>query len=335
MGKFLIYLLAGLSVGGALFAQPLSPTSALPPGIGARRLPPQPVYRTPVDLFRELLAMKPAEREKALASRTNQVRVFLQGKIKEFEALPDAIREERLQTLQLRWHLVPLMKLPPSARGTRLATLAEADRKLVEERLEQWDHLPGELQRKVLENENVIRLFFRSETNAPRSDITQTNLSPAQRAQMEQEQLRWQAMSDEERQRILTHFERFFTLNAREKARILKDMGGAERRQMEMALQQFSRLPKPQREVCLRGFQKFAALTPQEREEFLSNAERWEAMSPNDRRLWRDLVNRLQPKPPMPPTFRSKLPPMPPGITPKPALPPKPAARPTQVLTTN
>lgn len=314
MIRFLIFLLTALAVGGAT-----SNPSVSGPSTNARSpvTPPArpPVPQTPVDLFRDLLAMSPAQREKALTNRSAQTRTFLEGKLKEFESLPAPLREERLQTLQLRWHLLPLMKIPPGQRALRLTSLSEGDRRLVEERLTQWDQLPEELQRKVLENENVIRLFIRPETNAPRVEMTPTNLWASQREQMEKDQARWQAMTEEDHRRILAEHERLFTLNTKERERILNRMAGQERRQMETTLQRFARLPAGKREACLRGFQKFAALSPQEQEEFLTNAERWQAMTPKDRQLWRDLVTRLQPKPPLPPGLRSKTPPLPPGAT--------------------
>jgi hypothetical protein len=49
-------------------------------------------------------------------------------------------------------------------------------------------------------------------------------------------------------------------------------------------------------------------MSPQARAEFLKNAERWSQMSPEDRRIWRDLVANVpkwppppQPSPPLPP----------------------------------
>jgi hypothetical protein len=271
-----------------------------------------------VDFFRELLAMPSADREKVLANRSAQSRAFLESKLNEMEALSSENREALLQTLQLRWVLLPLMKTPPDRRGPRLAALKDTDRRLVEERLQEWDRLPEDLQKKVLENENVIRLFFRSETNAPQPslNLTLTNLTAAQREQMEKDWNRWAALPEEERAKILGQFERFFELSRKEKERIMGEMSPLEQRKMALALKQYARLPKALRESCLRGFQKFAALPPEEQQEFLNNAERWRKMSPEDRQIWRDLVNRLQPKPPLPPR-PYRPPPLPPGLVPR------------------
>jgi hypothetical protein len=335
MSRFFLLLTAGLISTQALLAQPTSSPPAILPTAPTPPVPPKNPIRTPVDLFRQLLAMNRTERQAALASRSGQVRAFLEAKIAEYETLPAPLREERLQTLQLRWHLLPLMKLPSNQRGPGLQALPEPDRKLVEERLQQWDQLSGDLQRKVLENENVIRLFFRAETNVVAAAAAATGMTPAQRNQLEKDQARWRAMSEEERQRILAHYDRFLELSSREKARILNGMQEPERRQMEVALRQFARLPKPQREACLRGFHKFAALTATEREEFLNSAQRWQEMTSGERKLWRDLVGRLQPQPPLPPGARPRTPPLPPGAAPVPAVTAQGSAATGHSLTTN
>lgn len=321
MGRFLIILLAGATVAGGLRAQPAAPAPGAERPAPPRPAPPALTAHTPVDFFRDLLAMKPAERETVLASRSPQSRGFVEAKVKEFDALPPAAREAQLQTLQLRWYMLPLMKMPPAQRGSRLAAMSEADRRLVEERLEYWDRLPADLQKKVLTNENVIRLIFRSETNAPAVDLFPPTLTPRQREQMEKDQARWNALPEEERREILGQFEHCCELNEAEKARILNIMSDTERRLMEAALRSFSRLPKPQREICIRGLQKFTALPPEEQQEFLVNAERWQSMNAKDRQLWRDLVSRLQPKPPLPPGVQPKGPPLPPGAVRKPSTP--------------
>jgi hypothetical protein len=65
-------------------------------------------------------------------------------------------------------------------------------------------------------------------------------------------------------------------------------------------------------------------MTSDEQNEFLRNAAQWQEMTPQERRLWRDLVQRLPPMPPMPPGFRRAspggLPPMPPGFN-EPSMP--------------
>lgn len=322
MGRsFYIMALAGTMLGGSLPA-PSAAASADAERPAAQQPPPPLPSRSPVDFFREILAMTAVERQEVLTNRSVQARTFLEAKLKEFEPLSPEAREARLQTLQLRWYLLPLMKAAPAQRANRLEAIPESDRRLVEERLEQWDLVPADLQTKVLENENVIRLFFRSETNLPPSDSAPINLTPQQREQLEKDRARWNALPEDERGKIHAQFQRFFELSDREKARILNVMDEEERKQMERALVRYERLPAPQRAICLRNFQRFASLSLAERREFLRNAERWQTMSAEDRQLWRDLVNRIKPQPPLPPGLRPKGPPLPPGMVPKPPRPP-------------
>jgi hypothetical protein len=326
MARFLILWLVCLGLIGRLAAQPAGPSANRAPDTTPVPAPPPLPSRTPVDYFRDLLAMGPAEREKALASRSGASRALLATKLAEFEALPASVREARLQTLQLRWLLLPLLKMPPAQRSSRLGIMSESDRRLIEDRLNQWDQLPEDLQRGVLANENFLKFVIRSQGDTPQPEITSTNLSPTQRAQMAREEARWQVLSEPERARIQTQFERLITLSSKEQERILDKMSEVERRRMEQALRSFERLPKLQRESCLRGFRKFSDLTPEERQEFLSNAERWQSMSPKDRQLWRALVARLHPKPPLPPGLRPKPPPLPPAATARTSSPSIPVA---------
>lgn len=271
--------------------------------------PPHPFSaKTPVDYLRELLAMTPPERDQALKDRSAQSRQFLEERIHYFEGISSTEREARLQTLQLRWRLLPLMKLKPGERGSALVSIPEPDRSLVEQRLAQWDGLTDELRAKVLQSEHFLRFFFRSEDASTTPEPGSAVLTPDQQSRRDQEQSRWLSMSDDDRRRVLGEFQALFELSAREKSRILQAMGEAERRQMERALQAYSRLPREQRERCLRGFQRFASLSEEERLGFLSNAERWQAMSPKDRQLWRDMVNRLQMKAILPPGYQPKTP---------------------------
>src|SRR2546422_921168 len=83
--------------------------AAVSPATAARPQPP-PLPPPPIEFFRQLLGMKPEEREKALALREPKTRQLVEAKVKQFEALPADERENRLRTLELRWYLLPLMK---------------------------------------------------------------------------------------------------------------------------------------------------------------------------------------------------------------------------------
>ena len=105
-----------------------------------------PHLKSPVDLFRELLAMTPAERENYLTNRPPGIRDRILAKVREYEALDPNERELRLRATELRWYLLPLMHESPTNRAARLAAIPDDLRPLVKNRLQQWDILPPPLQ---------------------------------------------------------------------------------------------------------------------------------------------------------------------------------------------
>jgi len=109
-------------------------------------------------------------------------------------------------------------------------------------------------------------------------------------------------------------FEQFFELPSREKEKTLGALSDTERREMEVTLKAFEKLPPEQRHICVNSFRKFSNMTAEERAQFLKNAERWKEMPPEDRRAWRTLITKL---PPLPPGF---------GLPPMPPLPRRPAS---------
>src|SRR5690348_4047371 len=90
-----------------------------------------PRPRSPVDLFRQLLAMTPEEREDYLTNRPSQTRERILAKIAEYEALDPDERELRLRATELRWYLLPLLQVPPDKRTARLAQVPPGMRELV------------------------------------------------------------------------------------------------------------------------------------------------------------------------------------------------------------
>ncbi len=270
--------------------------------------PPPPLVRSPISFFRELLAMSATERVQALTNRSPESRAQILAKVREYQSLPSDDRELRLQVTELHWHLLPLMMAPGTNRPGQLAGVPSRLRGLVEDRLREWDKLAPEVKQELLENQATLRYLtdIEGRTEEQRQKIL-ANISPARRALLEQGMARWAAMSPDQRHRTLTRFNQFFELTAQEKEKALKTLSGEERRQIEKTLRAFASLAPEQRAACIRSFAKFAGLSLEERHQFLRNAERWQALSPGERQVWRDLVRNLPP--PLPPA----LPPLPPG----------------------
>lgn len=262
---------------------------------------PQP--HSPVDFFRQLLAMPAKERENYLTNKPPEIRARILSKVSEYLALDPNERELRLSATELRWYLLPLLHDAATNREARLKSVPDNLRGLVESRLEQWDALPPAFQKEFLDNERTLRYFTRVETTNSAID---RHFAPD-----ESDTARWNALSAVERQKITNQFNQFFELTADEKQKTLGTLSDAERAQMEKTLQAFDKLPGQQRFQCIHAFTEFASMNGKDRAEFLKNAERWSQMSPKERQAWRDLVANVPQWPPLP-----IMPPVPPHVHP-------------------
>jgi uncharacterized protein DUF3106 len=284
---------------------------------------PMPPARSPVDSFRELLAMNPAERRGFLTNRPPESQKRILEKIQEYQSLPPEDCELRLRVTELHYYLMQLLETAPTNRPAQLNLIPEKTRKLVEDRLEQWDSLPDELKQQLLENEAMLHYFTeRAVASPPRPGQPPERMTPSDREKLDQSLRRWQSLTPEERGSILKHFRKLFDLTVEEKANVLATLSEPERRQIEKTLESFENLPPIQRAKCLRSLPKFASLSAEERRQFLKDASRWEVMTPTERQAWRDLVYNLGHGPPLPPGLD--------GLPPRPPVMPRPANTTTQ-----
>jgi hypothetical protein len=249
-----------------------------------------PQAASPVNLFRQLLAMSPSERMASLTNRPPEIRDRILDKVREYQRLSPDDRELRLRATELRWWLTPLLRTTPADRAHRLAQVPEDMRQLVKSRLTQWDLLPPPLQQEFLANDRALHYFAHVET---------TNAATARTG------------------KISEQFSQFFELTPAEKTQTLSTLSEAERTQMDKTLHSFEKLPPQKRLQCVRNYAKFAGMSASERSEFLKNAERWSQMSPQERQSWRDLVAHVPQWPPMPAALvpHSLMPPSPPKIS--------------------
>jgi hypothetical protein len=275
-------------------------------GQAAQVRQPPPVPTAPVLFFRQLLPMTAEQREAALEKYSPKAREFVIAKLKEYETLPPDERENRLRTLELRRHLLPLMTMAPSNRVLRLQALPERDRPLIEERLRLWDRLPPEVQRDVLECEPALAAFASTGAQVPTSSMG-SPVSSNVWERINRSMAYLNSLHPEKRAELYHNFQEFFELSPKEKAKALDSidtLSDAERQQMQRTLQTFNQLPREQRDECIAGFQKFTALSRDEQEQFMRSVARWQAMSPRDREIWRSLVrSKAIPQPPLPPGF--------------------------------
>ena len=299
---------------GLRAAQPPS----LPVSAGTSRLsapvPAPPLPKSATEIFRELLAMTDAERERTLAARSPEHSRFIRAKIQEYLDLAPAEREKRLRLLDLRGHLLPLMHTKPADRSPLLSLVPAPDRAAVLDRLREWDKLSGDDQREFLDHEGVLSYMVRLESTTPEQrNALLRDFSPERRRHLENELQRWRSLPEENRRRMADRFHRYFELDDREQEKTLNTLTDTERQQIERTLQAFKNLQPEQRRSCIEAFGKFASMSVEERNQFLKNAQRWESMSPDDRSVWRNLVQKAPPMPPLPPGLR-QMPPLPPGL---------------------
>lgn len=278
---------------------------------GATRLrapmPPLPHDRSPIYVFRQLLLMSPSERTNALAGRPSQSRDQILAKVREYESLPPNVRELRLKATELRYYLVPLMHSPASNRPAQLLFIPEGDRELVLEHLKEWDCLSAAQQQELLDNEAALHYLTELQSGSEEHGRRmRDNISAAQREKLGRSIAQWQAMPMAQRTRIVSRFDRYFELTPAEQEKALKTLSEPERKAIEDSLTQFAALAPAQRRVCIDSFKKFTSLTTDQRVHFLRNAEQWEAMTPDQRQAWRNLVKLL---PPLPAGFDSPPPP--------------------------
>jgi hypothetical protein len=285
--------------------------------------PPVPIAKSPVDTFRELLAMSPAERRQSLTNRPAEVQKQILAKVREYEALRANERELRLQATELRYYLLPVLSSPATNRAAQLVHIPEQAKKLVITRLRQWDQLSPEVQKELLDNEAAVRYFTEAAASVPDPRRAAAEIASARQQRLDASLARWQALPETDRNKIEQRFHTFFELSAVEKSHALGSLSVPERQQIQKTLDSFSSLPPPQRLQCIRAFGQFANLPVDERQQFLKNAERWKLMSPEKRKNWRDLVTRLATQPPLPP-----------GVGPALTMPPVPPAN-SRSLATN
>jgi hypothetical protein len=264
---------------------------------GASLAPPLPGTKTEADTFRELLSMSPAQRAQALQGRTDAQRKYLEASLREYEALEPEEREARLQQIELNCRLPALMRAPPGQRAQKLEAVPPYLRPIVDERLRQFDLLPPETQRQVLEYETTANYFMRPNAALQRAHpegasslATLTGASPGKDPK---------AAHD---------VREFFGMDEKDREKTLRVLPTAEREEIAETLAQFAKLPPVQRAICIASFEKLSRMTKEQRFQFLKNSERWSAMSPRERETWKTLVKTLPPGPDTP-----VFPPPPPG----------------------
>jgi hypothetical protein len=298
----LFFLLAGMGLSVPAQTATNAGSAAASNASSVLAAPPQPPPRSPIDLFRELLSLNPADRAKFIATRPPEYQKPILAKIQEYEHLGAEQRELRFWATELGWYLLRLMETPLTNRAAMLAQVPPDARPLVEGRLRLWDQLPPERQNEFLANQATVRSLqdFWRKTRVEQQQALDA-MPGAEREQLENGIRQWQALPEEQRHKISQRFNQYFELTPQEKEKALRTLSDPERRQIEKTLKTFGTLTTAQRAQCLRSFDKFASLSNEERRQFLRDAEQWKLMSPSERQAWKDIVYKSSRQPPMPP----------------------------------
>ncbi|MBL6763615.1 MAG: hypothetical protein ISQ14_01565 [Verrucomicrobiae bacterium] len=290
---------------------------ALPVG-AATPLPPHPLtdpgtYRSPLEFFRKLLVMDVPARDAELRKLSPGSRAALQGKIAEYAALSPGERELRLRATELRYFLRPLLGIGSELRGRAVAVMPEEFRALVAARLDQWDRLDAATRKAILDNEWMLLGVLRI---GPQFAATAVSAESARGdATALQERLRaWQGLSVAKQAELLERFNRFFSLNAREKEQVFERLPEYQRIKVFATIEEIRELPEGERLACMDALRRFVDMNAIERATLIRNAELWRGLSGTERQAWRMVVQKF---PPMPPGI--EMPPLPPGFHAPPA----------------
>jgi Protein of unknown function (DUF3106) len=256
------------------------------------------MIKSPIENFRKMLNMPAAERDQFLTNYPAEKRAQIAEKVREYQMLPDPLRELRLRTTELRWYLLPLLNAPATNRAERLKLIPEPYQKLVAARIEEWDLWPPDFKRNMLEYETTMDFVRTGAVGQMKVGIE--TLPPQERRELEQKLARWQALPPPQRQQMFAAFQHYFDLSEEERDKTLRALSEPERQETEKVLDPIGKWSKSQQEKYIAAFQQFGNMSFQERQQFLKNAERWKQMSEAERAAWRDLMKMI---PPLPPDF--------------------------------
>ena len=273
---------------------------------------------SPFAAFKKIVSLPEADREAAVGGlriSSERYRKLVQAKVREYAAMPEADRNRKLDALDFRWHLMPLMKTTQADRAKRLASVPERFRNDIEQRLTGWDQLDKGVRADLLKNESFFR-YLSSFGRGRQSRVALTNhmekMPTRLREGLEGRITTWRGKSKPDRRRMTRQFHQFFDMPVAEQERALSHLSSRERARMEASLAQFKDLSRAQRELVIQSFEKLANMSQGERAGFFRNTERWNDMNEGERKKWRTLVTQM---PPLPPGFgKQAAPPLPPGL---------------------
>ena len=274
---------------------------------------------SPFAKFKQILELPELKREVAVESlnvSSDKHRAIISSKIKEYEAMSLNERNHKLDALDFRWHLLPLLKIEPAKRAEKLNAVPERFREDILNRLNGWDKLDIQVRESLIRNESFFR-YMSSFGRGFESRAAMTNhlikMPSKLRENVEKRIIEWRGRQKSDRRKMKRHFHRFFDLQPIDQQKALSHLSVSERTKMEASLIRFKSMTIEQREIILKSFDRLADMSQVERTAFFRNSQRWNEMSNVERKQWRTLVTKM---PPLPPGFEKETsPPLPPGMS--------------------
>ena len=274
---------------------------------------------SPFAKFKQILELPEVKREVAVESlnvSSDKHRAIISSKIKEYEAMSLNERNHKLDALDFRWHLLPLLKMEPAKRADKLTAVPERFREDILNRLNGWDKLDIQVRESLIRNESFFRYMSSFGRGSESRDAMTNHLikMPSKlRENVEKRIIEWRGRQKSDRRKMKRHFHRFFDLQPIDQQKALSHLSVRERTKMEASLIRFKSMTIEQREIILKSFDRLADMSQVERTAFFRNSQRWNEMSNAERKQWRTLVTKM---PPLPPGFEKETsPPLPPGMT--------------------
>ena len=274
---------------------------------------------SPFAKFKQILELPEVKREVAVESlnvSSDKHRAIISSKIKEYEAMSLNERNHKLDALDFRWHLLPLLKMEPAKRADKLTAVPERFREDILNRLNGWDKLDIQVRERLIRNESFFRYMSSFGRGSESRDAMTNHLikMPSKlRENVEKRIIEWRGRQKSDRRKMKRHFHRFFDLQPIDQQKALSHLSVRERTKMEASLIRFKSMTIEQREIILKSFDRLADMSQVERTAFFRNSQRWNEMSNAERKQWRTLVTKM---PPLPPGFEKETsPPLPPGMS--------------------
>ena len=116
---------------------------------------------SPFAVFKKIVLLSESEREAAVGKlkiSSERHRKLVQAKVREYAAMPEAERDRKLDALDFRWHLMPIMKTAKTDRAKQLASVPERLRTDIERRLTRLGQAGGRRPRRPAQERVVFPL---------------------------------------------------------------------------------------------------------------------------------------------------------------------------------